>query len=60
MIAYETTINMSRDKYSNLKHQKIQSNIDNSNISLDKISKGCVNNRNTILEQQKKPFNFDK
>ena len=60
MIAYKTTINMSRDKYSNLKHQKIQSNIENSNISLDKISNGCVNIKNTILKQQKKPFNFDK
>ena len=58
MIAYKTTINMSRDKYSNLKHKKIQSNIDNNNISLDKISNGCT--KTNILEQQKKPFNFDK
>ena len=60
MIAYKNTLNMSRDKYSNLKHQKIQSNIDNNNISLDKIDNGCDNNKNKILEPQKKPFNFDK
>ena len=60
MIAYKTTINMSRDKYSNLNHQKIQSNIDNNNITLDKISNGIDGNKNKILEPQKKPFNFDK
>ena len=60
MIAYKNTLNMSRDKYSNLKHQKIQSNIDNNNISLDKIDNGCDNNKNKILKPQKKPYNFDK
>jgi len=60
LIAYKTTINMSRDKYSNLKHQKIQSNIDKNNISLDKISNGGDSNKNKILDPQKKPFNFDK
>ena len=51
LIAYKTTTSNSGDKYSNLKHQKIQSNINNTNLTLE-------NEKN--IEKNKKQFNFDK
>ena len=51
LIAYKTTNNLSSDKYSNLKHQKIQSNLVHTDYTLE---------NNKSPEKNKKNFNFDK
>jgi len=58
LIAYKTTNNLSRDKYSNinLKHEKIQSNIINTNYTLNNAN---ISDKNKN-KNNKKPFNFDK
>ena len=59
LIAYKTTNNLSSDKYSNLKNKKIISNIKNNNYTIDNNYTKNINNYK-ILENKKKPFNFDK
>jgi hypothetical protein len=54
LIAYKTTSNMSRDKYSNLKHKKLNTDITN----IYHTNYTMVDNR--MSEKNKKNFNFDK